>query len=471
MDLSLNGAQILDQADPLKTYRKEFYIPKKADGTDTIYLTGNSLGLQPKNTRGAVLEVLDDWEQYGVEGHFKANRPWMPYHEFLTESMAQIVGARTSEVVVMNSLTVNLHLLMASFYRPKGKRRKIVIEQHAFPSDRYAVRSQIDWHGFDSNNDLIIATSADGGAILEESTLEKILQDQGDEIALVLIGGVNYYTGQFFDLPRLAKATHAAGAFFGVDLAHAAGNVALSLHDWDIDFAAWCSYKYLNAGPGGPSGVFVHDRHGVVEPYGDPSPLEDPSSASHSSGSHTPLPRLSGWWGHHTHSRFAMPNEYVPMAGAEGWQLSNPSILAMAGLRGSLEVFAKVGMPALVEKSRSLTQYMEQQILSRCGDWVEIITPSEPSRRGAQLSVRIKPENRPATLAQASPSSGKSASRPATLAQAPLSSGKTVFHKLEEAGVICDWREPDTIRLAPVPLYNTYEDAYWFAVELERALQ
>ena len=455
MDLTLEGARKLDLLDPLRSFRKEFHVPKKGDGSDTIYLTGNSLGLQPKSTRSAVLEVLDDWEQFGIEGHFKAKRPWMPYHEFLTETMAQLVGASSSEVVVMNSLTVNLHLLMASFYRPEGKRRKIVIEQHAFPSDRYAVRSQIGWHGFDPNEDLIVATSENGEPILEEATLEKLLEVHKNEVALVLIGGVNYYTGQFFDLARLAKATHAAGAVFGVDLAHAAGNVQLSLHDWDVDFAAWCSYKYLNAGPGGPSGVFVHDRHGNVD-WSDPSVK--------------PSLRLSGWWGHDADSRFAMPNEFIPMKGAEGWQLSNPPILSLAGLRASLEVFGKVGMPALTEKSRSLTRYMEQQILSRCGELVEIITPSDPSRRGAQLSVRLRVPNSNTLHDSKAPNSNApgESNVPST---ASTTTGKAVFHALEKAGVICDWREPDTIRLAPVPLYNTYEEAYLFGVELEKALQ
>ena len=422
LDLTSEGARRFDEADPLREVRTQFHIPKTESGKDVVYLTGNSLGLQPKNTRSEVLEVLDDWQKYGVEGHFKAKKAWMPYHERLTASMAAVVGALTSEVVVMSSLTVNLHLLMASFYRPTSKRRKIVIEHHAFPSDRYAVRSQLAWHGFDPENDLIIAGRTKDQDLLSESEIESILESEGDEIALVLMGGVNYYSGQLFDMPRIVCAARKAGAVVGFDLAHAAGNVKLALHDWDVDFAAWCSYKYLNAGPGGPGAIFVHEKH----------------------GSDVSLPRFAGWWGHDAASRFTMPDSYVPTPGAQGWQLSNPPILSMAALNASLDVLARVGMRAIVKKSSSLTAYGIALLMAECHEHIQVITPQDPSRRGAQISIRVKPMG--------------------------ISSGKQVPEQLEEAGIICDWREPDVIRLAPVPLYNSFEDVYTFVQHLKQAL-
>ncbi len=421
-DATLPGAKKYDESDPLKSVRSLFHIPKTAAGSDVIYLTGNSLGLQPTSTRSEVLEVLDDWQQYGVEGHFKAKNAWMPYHQRLTEAMATVVGALPSEVVVMNSLTVNLHLLMASFYRPEGKRRKILIEHHAFPSDRYAVRSQIAWHGHDPDQDLLIAGASENKDILDETEIESLLAEHGAEIALVMLGGVNYYSGQLFDLPRIARAAHQAGAKVGFDLAHAAGNVALSLHDWDVDFAAWCSYKYLNAGPGGPGAVFVHEKHGT-----------DFS-----------LPRFSGWWGHDAATRFKMPEKYQPMTGAEGWQLSNPPILSLAAMHAALSVFTSVGMAAVTRKSGLLTAFCMQLLSQECAEGIEIITPTDPKRRGAQISIRVKPRG---TL-----------------------TGRQVFERLEENGVICDWREPDVIRLAPVALYNSFEDVYLFVQRLKSAL-
>lgn len=422
-DLTLTGARNLDALDPLQRVRSLFHIPKTQAGSDVIYLTGNSLGLQPTSTRTEVLEVLDDWEKLGVDGHLKAKNAWLPYHKRMTESMSALVGAKPHEVVVMNSLTVNLHLLMASFYRPDAKRRKILIEHHAFPSDRYAVRSQIVWHGFNPDQDLILAGAQSGKDVLDESEIESILANQGDEIALLLIGGVNYYSGQVFDMPRITSAAHRAGAKVGFDLAHAVGNVELSLHDWNVDFAAWCSYKYLNAGPGGPGAIFVHENHG-------------------SDGS---LPRLAGWWGHDSESRFAMPNEYRPMSGAEGWQLSNPPILSLAALQASLEVFKSIGMGAIRKKSLLLTDFCIGLLSKECAQSIEIITPTDPKRRGSQISIRVK--------------SGAN------------SSGKEVFDRLEANGVICDWREPDYIRLAPVALYTTFAEVYRFVQLLKQALE
>lgn len=441
-DLSASGAKSLDEKDPLRSFREAFHIPIAEDGSEVVYLTGNSLGLQPKATRMAVLEVLDDWAALGVEGHFKAKHAWMPYHALLTEQMASVVGAASSEVVVMNSLTVNIHLLMASFYRPEGRKSKIVIEANAFPSDRYAVRSHLEWHGLDPEEHLIIAGNASGAeAVLQEEDIEAILKAHAGEVALVMMGGVNYYSGQLFDMQRITRAAHAAGSLVGFDLAHAAGNVELKLHDWNVDFAAWCSYKYLNAGPGGPSGVFVHTRHGS-----NPNVL-----------------RLSGWWGHDAASRFKMPDTFIPSSGAEGWQLSNPSILSMAAFKASLDVFEKVGMEALIQKSRKLTAYTAALLEKHCGERVELITPSDPTRRGAQLSVRIRPE----TGASNAPPPSYSIAANRSGATSP---GKMVFNRLEAAGVICDWREPDVIRLAPVPLYNSFQDAFLFAERLKQAL-
>ena len=431
-DLTEIGALKMDKNDPLAQFRASFHLPKTDSGADIVYLTGNSLGLQPKATRAAITEVLDDWATLGVEGHFKAKHAWMQYHGLLTRNMAAIVGAEAGEVVVMNSLTVNLHLLMASFFKPVGKRTKILIEHHAFPSDRYAVRSHLEWHGLDPDKHLIIAGSED---ILDETEVESILAKNGDEIALVMMGGVNYYSGQLFDMARITRAGHKAGAMVGFDLAHAAGNVLLSLHDWKVDFAAWCSYKYLNAGPGGPSGAFVHSKH----------------------GSNPSIRRLSGWWGHDSESRFKMPDGFVPTKGAEGWQLSNPSILSMAAFRVSLEVFEQAGLQELIKKSRLLTAYTEALLLAKCSDQIEIITPGTASRRGAQLSIRV--------LSRPSVSKAEEAK-----SETP-SYGKLVFTHLEKSGVICDWREPDVIRLAPVPLYNSFRDVYLFVHRLQLALE
>jgi kynureninase len=416
-------ADDLDAADPLAHFRERFFIPRAPDGSEAVYFTGNSLGLMPRSVREYVEQELKDWETLGVEGHLHAKSPWLPYHEFLTEQMARLVGAKPIETVVMNSLTVNLHLLMVSFYRPTGKRRKIVIEKGAFPSDQYAVESQIKFHaglaGADAADQLIELAPRSGETTLRTGDIIEAIEQHGDEIALIMLGGVNYYTGQAFDMAAITDAGHRVGAVVGFDLAHAAGNIELKLHDWDVDFAAWCSYKYLNGGPGSVAGVFVHERHARS----------------------FDLPRFAGWWGHDKETRFLMGPDYVPLAGAEGWQLSNPPILQMAALRASLEIFDEAGMPALAEKSRRLTGYLEQ-LIDEIGDTrIEIITPRDPAQRGCQLSIRVR------------------------------NSDKRLYEQLVSRGVFADWREPDVIRVAPVPLYNSFEDVDRFVAILGDCLR
>jgi kynureninase len=416
---SASFAADLDTNDNLKKFREYFFIPKKNDGTEVLYFTGNSLGLQPKSAREYIEQELKDWETLGVEGHFHARKPWMPYHEFVAEQLAAIVGAKPLEVVAMNSLTVNLHLLMVSFYRPTARRRKIVIEAGAFPSDQYAVASQIKFHGFAVEDSLVELKPRAGENCLRTEDIEQTISNEGDSIALILLGGVNYYTGQAFDMRRVAEVGHAVGAIVGFDLAHATGNLELRLHDWNADFAAWCSYKYLNAGPGGIAGVFVHERH--AERFD--------------------LPRFAGWWGHDKETRFLMRPEFKPMRGAEGWQLSNPPIFQLAALRASLDVFeAAGGMRKLVEKSRKLTGYLEF-LLGEIGDErISVITPANSSERGCQLSIRVKDAD------------------------------KNLFKTISEKGVVADWREPDVIRVAPVPLYNSFTDVFQFAETLKNCL-
>lgn len=411
-------ARSMDAQDSLKHFRDRFYIPKQASGEDVLYFTGNSLGLQPKTTREYIEQELEDWKNLGVEGHFAAKNPWMPYHEFLTSQLAKVVGAKSIEVVAMNSLTVNLQLLMVSFYRPSGKRNKIIIEKGAFPSDRYAVASQINFHGFDVENSLIELAPHEGKTLLRTSDIEQTIAELGDEIALILLGGVNYYTGQAFDMKRITEAGHQVGAVVGFDLAHAAGNLELNLHEWNVDFAAWCSYKYLNSGPGGIGGIFVHERH----------------SESFD------LPRFAGWWGHDKATRFLMGDEFVPIKGAEGWQMSNPPIFQLASLRASLDIFEEAGMKSLREKSVKLTNYLEF-LLSEIKDArISIITPSNPNERGCQLSIRVKDAD------------------------------KTLFKAISAHGIIADWREPDVIRVAPVPLYNSFSDCWKFVEILKNCL-
>lgn len=413
--LQSEKAHNLDHADPLRDFRTRFHIPKNPNGSDVVYLCGHSLGLQPLKARDYVNEMLDDWKRYGVEGHTKGNHPWMPYHEFLTEQTARLVGAKPAEVVVMNSLTVNLHLMMVSFYRPEGRRRKVLMEAQPFPSDRYAVDSQIRFHRLDPADTLVELRPRAGETSLRTDDILDYLKREGDSVALVLLGGVNYYSGQAFEMERITREAHETGSLVGFDLAHAAGNLVLNLHDWEVDFAVWCSYKYLNGGPGSTAGCFVHERHASA---GD-------------------TPRFAGWWGTDKQERFRMEPAFSPIPGAEGWQLSNPAILPMAALRASMEIFDEAGMAALRTKSEKLTGYLID-LLGQCGPGVlDIITPDDQRQRGAQLSIRVH------------------------------ESAERVFTELNRRGFICDWREPDIIRVAPVPLYNTFSDVQSFAAAVD----
>ncbi|MDA0681936.1 MAG: kynureninase [Bacteroidetes bacterium] len=396
----------LDEKDELKRYRNEFHIPLQKNGQEHIYLCGNSLGLQAKRTKSFINQELEDWATFGVEGHFHAKNPWLPYHEFLTESYAKIVGAKQSEVVAMNTLTVNLHLMLVSFYRPTKNRHKIIIEADAFPSDIYAVESQIKYHGLSPDTSLIKLKPRVGESAIRTEDIEEIIHSQGEDIALIMLGGVNYYTGQVFDFERITKLAQAKAINVGFDLAHGAGNVKLELHNWGVDFAIWCSYKYLNSGPGSVAGAFVHEKH-------------------HNSD----LPRFAGWWGHNKESRFKMPDEFNPIKSVEGWQLSNPPILSLAAIRASLSIFDEVGMEKLVSKSKKLTDYLVFLLNTIETDRIEIITPKE---RGCQISIRVK------------------------------NGSKELFDKITAKGVVADWREPDVIRVAPVPLYNSFSDVFNF---------
>jgi kynureninase len=404
----------LDSKDNLASYRDKFFIPKK-NGKEVIYFAGNSLGLQPKSVRQYIEQELKDWESLGVEAHFKAKNPWLPYHEFLTKQTAEIVGAKPEEVVNMNALTVNLHLMFVSFYRPTSSRNKIVIESNAFPSDNYAVKSQIKFHGFDPADSLIVLKPRENESYIRTEDIEKKISNEGDSIALIWLPGVNYYSGQSFDIERITKAAHSKGCYAGFDLAHAAGNIILNLHDWNVDFAVWCTYKYLNGGSGAVGGCFVHEKH-----------LKDKQ-----------LPKFAGWWGHNKETRFLMPPEFEPIPTVESWQVSNPPILQMAALKASLDIFSEVGMTALRKKGEVLTGYLEYLINQKRNDNIEIITPAE---RGCQLSMRVK------------------------------SNGKELHKKLIDGGVMCDWREPDVIRVAPVPLYNTFAEVYDFVEILDKSL-
>lgn len=405
-------ARKLDAADPLRHYRQRFHIPKRADGGPVIYLAGNSLGLQPAGVRARVEQELDDWARYGVDGHFDATTPWYAYHEVFRDTGARLVGAHPGEVVMMNSLTVNLHLMMVTFFRPTRERYKVLMEHAAFPSDTYAVKTQLQHHGLDPADALVVARPRDREHTLRTDDIEALIDRDGDRIALVMMGGVNYYTGQVFDMPRITAAARRRGCTVGWDLAHAAGNVILRLHDWDVDFAVWCSYKYLNAGPGAVAGCFVHERH----------------------GRDTGLGRFGGWWGNDPDTRFRMhlEPEFTPRCGADGWQVSNPPILAMAPLRASLNMFDDVGLPALRRKSERLTGYLQDLIDAMPDAGLDVITPRDADARGCQLSLRVRqrPEARLAAL--------------------------------RDAGVVCDFRAPDVIRVAPVPLYNTFHDVWRF---------
>ena len=414
----IHFAKAQDQNDPLAHYRDKFHIPKTSEGNEWLYFTGNSLGLQPKQTKNHINQELEDWANLGVEGHFEAKNPWLPYHEFLTESMAEIVGAKPIEVVIMNTLTTNLHLLMVSFYQPTITKFKIVIESDAFPSDRYAVETQLKFHGFDPTESLIEWSPRAGETLLNIDDLASILDTQGDEIALLLIGGVNYYTGQYLDLKKIAKLGHQYGCKVGIDLAHGVGNILPNLHDSGVDFAAWCTYKYMNSGPGSLGGIFVHERHAHDES----------------------LKRFAGWWSQNKDTRFDMRQPLDIIPGAEGWQLSNPPILSMAAIKASLELFSEVGMPALRKKSIRLTGYLEYLILELQNEHISIITPKDPEQRGCQLSIQVR------------------------------NADKSLHTKLSEANVITDWRTPDVIRCAPVPFYNSFEDVFNMVETLKTVL-
>jgi kynureninase len=418
--LSLEFAREQDRLDPLGHFRQEFYFPQH-QGQDVVYLTGNSLGLQPKKAKEYIQQELDDWATYGVEGHFQAKRPWMPYHEFFIESLARLMGAKPSEVVPMNGLTTNLHLLMVSFYRPEGPRTKILTEAKAFPSDQYAVESQLKFHGLNPEEHLIEVGPREGEHLIREEDLLQAIEENGNELALLFIGGVNYYSGQLFDMEKITRAAHDVGARVGWDLAHAAGNVDLKLNEWGPDFAAWCSYKYLNSGPGSVSGIFVHERH-----HADKA-----------------LHRFAGWWGHNKERRFLMEPGFEPIESAEAWQLSNAPVFAMAPHLASLHQFDQMDLALRADKRRDLTGYLEYVIDTVAANHqasFEIITPRDATQRGSQLSVLMHGQ------------------------------GKALFDKLTEKGVIADWREPNVIRMAPVPMYNSYEDMYRFGQYLEEAL-
>tara|TARA_Y100000739_G_scaffold55089_1_gene44685 strand:+ start:531 stop:1781 length:1251 start_codon:yes stop_codon:yes gene_type:complete len=404
----------LDKNDPLLSYQEKFHFPLQENGERHIYLCGNSLGLQSKNTESFVMQELDDWKKLGVEGHFQARKPWLPYHEFLSESYSKIIGSKESEVVAMNTLSVNLHLMLVSFYRPDTLRNKIIIEGDAFPSDIYAVESHIRHHGLDPSESLIKLKPRRGEVTIRLEDVKSVIQQNADSVSLIMLGGVNYYTGQVFEMKEIAEEAHKHNILVGFDLAHAVGNIPLSLHDWNVDFAVWCSYKYLNSGPGSVAGVFIHEKH-------------------HSQD----LERFAGWWGHDKESRFKMPDEFVPIKTAEGWQLSNPPILSLAAVRAALSIFDEVGMLSLVTKSKKLTSYLVFLLNQISTDRINIITPEQ---RGCQISISVKNGN------------------------------KDLFDEITKKGVIADWREPDVIRVAPVPLYNSFLDVYNFYKVLEDIL-
>jgi kynureninase len=416
---NIEYAKQQDAEDALASFRNKFHIPKNDNGEELIYLCGNSLGLQPKITSEYIKEELTDWANLGVEGHVEGKHPWLPYHEFLTENMAKIVGAKPSEVVVMNTLTTNLHLMMVSFFQPTKTKYKIVVESDAFPSDKYAVESQLKFHGIDPKDGLILWKPRKGEELCRFEDLEEIMKTHGNEIALLMIGSTNYYTGQSFPLKKITELGHKYNCMVGFDLAHGAGNIQPSLHETGADFAVWCTYKYLNSGPGSLGGCFVHERHANNEK----------------------LNRFAGWWGHNKKTRFNMRHEFDALPGAEGWQLSNPPILSMAAIRASLDTFAEAGFENLRKKSEKLTSYLEFLLDEMKNEAINVITPRNPEERGCQLSIQVK------------------------------NADKNLHTKLTEAGVISDWREPDVIRVAPAPLYNSFEDVYRFSEKLKDVLK
>ncbi len=416
---NLRYAQQQDEQDSLQKYRDQFLIPTDSQGKPLIYLCGNSLGLQPKKTSEYLQQELQDWATLGVEGHTDAKHPWLPYHEFLTQAMAKIVGAKPEEVVIMNSLTANLHFMMVSFYQPTDKKYKIVIESDAFPSDKYAVESQLRFHGYSEKDGLILWKPREGEELCRFEDLEKIMEEQEDEIALIMIGNTNYYSGQSFPMKKITDLGHSYNCMVGFDLAHGVGNIQPNLHQTGADFAVWCTYKYLNSGPGSLGGCFVHERH----------------------ANNTNLKRFAGWWGHNKTTRFNMRHEFDALSGAEGWQLSNPAILSMAAIRASLDIFDEASFDNIRKKSLQLTGYLEFLLEEIKDDRIAIITPKNPEERGCQLSIQVKSAN------------------------------KELHTQLTNTGVISDWREPDVIRVAPAPLYNSFEDVFEFVERLKRLLQ
>lgn len=417
-DQTVQRAESLDEKDPLSSFSLEFEIPKDAKGNKLIYLCGNSLGLQPKQTKEYISQELKHWAKWGVDGHTKGKNAWLPYHELLTHQMAQVVGAKDHEVVVMNTLTVNLHLMMVSFYQPTKSSHKIIIEADAFPSDRYAVESQIKFHGYDPEHSLLLWEPNPETGLCEQSELEALLNQHKDSVALIMLGNSNYYSGQVYPIKEITQLGHSYGAKVGFNLAHGAGNIICDLHDNGVDFAVWCTYKYLNSGPGSLGGVFVHERH----------------SESFD------LPRFTGWWGHNKETRFKMRDGFDPIAGAEGWQLSNPPILSMAAIRASLDIFDRAGIHKIREKSIQLTAYLAELLSTLNSDKIRIMTPLDPEHRGAQLSLQLKDSDR------------------------------SLHDALTHLGVVSDWREPDVIRVAPAPLYNSYRDIYDFVQRLNQCL-
>ena len=415
-------AKEMDEQDALKHFREQFYIPV-INGRESIYFTGNSLGLQPKTTQDYVLNELEDWANFGVEGHFHAVNPWFSYHEIFPQQLSKIVGAKPEEIVVMNQLTVNLHLLMTSFYRPTKERFKVICEAKAFPSDQYAIESQVKLHGLDPETTIIEVHPREGEHSLHTDDIIATIQQHGNSVALVLFGGVNYYTGQVLDMPAICKASHDVGAYCGFDLAHAAGNVELHLHNWNVDFACWCSYKYLNSGPGGVAGVFINKKHIT----------------------NTELPRLAGWWGYEKATRFKMEKGFKPIETAEGWQLSNAPILSMAAHKAALDLFEDAGMENLIAKGKLLSSYLffiiDEINAGLKKKVIEIITPRHDKERGCQVSLLM------------------------------IEKGKEVFDALKQHGVLADWREPNVIRVAPVPLYNTFMDVFTFGQIVKAILE
>ena len=417
---TLEYARELDAEDKLSSYRDQFIFPQH-QGENVIYFTGNSLGLQPKSAKKYVDEIMTDWANLAVEGHFYAEKPWWDYHERFSAKLAKVVGAKPTEVTVMNTLTVNLHLLMVSFYRPKGKRYKIICEEKAFPSDQYMISSQVRFHGYDPNDAIVEIKRREGENNFRTEDILAKIKEVGEECALVLIGGVNYYTGQVLEMETITRAGHEIGAFVGWDLAHAAGNIELNLSEWNVDFAAWCSYKYMNSGPGNASGCFINEKY----------------------HNQKDIPRFEGWWGHSKERRFLMEPEFQPENGADAWQISNAPVLALAPYLASLEMFEEVGMPALIEKRNKIVAYLEfvlHEIDKEVDSTFEIITPANQEERGTQLSVFLHGE------------------------------GRELFNYLMKNGVITDWREPNVIRLAPAPFYCSFEDMFHFGQILKKGI-